>query len=193
MWPFKKNKYKELTRDQVNDAIIELEKRREEIEEDILVNEQKMQDSIIQGKKAKDLNEKKMYSRRVRNLQKTNARKHKQIKLLEKKVGVLDRVKYVIDGKEFLQNSANSEIDFIFNDPEGLHEFMSETIGELDEMDQELDATLEMMDDLLDEEYEDDMSEDEEEILAVMMEDDDDSLAPEESESPEQEEEKEIV
>jgi hypothetical protein len=175
---FKRNPLKNVKREDVVDAIIELEKKKDELSDDVFIREKQISDKMQRGKHSKSLSEKKMLANEILMLQRQVKAAQKRIMFIDKKIYVTGQIKLAIDDKEFADYNKKSTIGQLFKNNASLEKFLTGVVDEKTYADQELNEQIDMVDSIMNTYMEDDNlygeSQDVNNILSMMEEDTDD-------------------
>ena len=188
---FKRNPLKNVNREEVVDAIIELEKKKDELQDDVFIREKQITDKMQRGKKSKSLSEKKMLANEIMMLQRQVKAAQKRIIFIDKKIYVTEQVKLAIDDMEFANYNKKSTVGQMFKNNASLEKFLTNVVDMKTEADTELLEQIDMVDSIMNTYLEEDNlygeTEDMNNILSMMEEDTDDV----EEETPSREKAKE--
>lgn len=172
---FKRNPLKNIKREDVVDAIIELEKKKDELQDDVFIREKQVSDKMHRGKSSKSLSEKKMLANEIIMLQRQVKAAQKRIIFIDKKIYVTEQVKLAIDDMEFANYNKKSPVGQMFKNNASLEKFLTNVVDAKTEADTELLEQIDMVDSIMNTYLEEDNlygeSEDLNNILS-MMEDD---------------------
>lgn len=175
---FKRNPLKNVKREDVVDAIIELEKKKDELQDDVFIREKQVSSKMQRGKHSKSLSEKKMLANEILMLQRQVKAAQKRIMFIDKKIYVTGQIKLAIDDKEFSDYNKKSTIGQIFANNASLEKFLTGVVDEKTFADEELNEQIDMVDSIMNTYMEDDNlygeSQDVNNILSMMEEDTDD-------------------
>lgn len=172
---FKRNPLKNVKREDVVDAIIELEKKKDELQDDVFIREKQVSDKMQRGKKSKSLSEKKMLANEIMMLQRQVKAAQKRIIFIDKKIYVTEQVKLAIDDMEFANYNKKSTVGTMFKNNASLEKFLTNVVDAKTEADTELLEQIDMVDSIMDTYLEEDNlygeSQDMNNILSMMEED----------------------
>lgn len=189
---FKRHPLKNVKREDVVDAIIELEKKKDELQDDVFIREKQMTDKMQRGKKSKSLSEKKMLANEILMLQRQVKAAQKRIVFIDKKIYVTEQVKLAIDDMEFANYNKKSTVGQMFKNNASLEKFLTNVVDAKTEADTELLEQIDMVDSIMNTYLEEDNlygeSQDMNNILSMMEEDTDDVENTPEKESKTEEE-----
>lgn len=176
---FKRNPLKNIQREDVVKAIMDLEKKKDELQNDVYLKEKNIQTKINQGKKSKSLSEKKVLANDVMMLQRQSQASHKRISFIEKKIYVTEQVKLAIDDLEFSNYNKKSSLNKLFKNSDQLQRFLENVVETKTQADQELLDQVEIVDGTMGAYTENEMlysqSDEMNKILSMMESDDFDS------------------
>lgn len=173
---FKRNPMKNINRDEVVDAIIELEKKKDELQDDIFIKEKQINQKLHRGKKSNSLSEKKLLANEVLMLQRQVKSSQKRVGFIDKKVYVTEQIKLAIDDMEFAEYNNKSTVGKLFKNNTQLEKFLTNVVDAKTMADTELIEQIDMVDSIMGTyEEEDSLYGDSEEVndILSLMEDDD--------------------
>lgn len=128
MWPFN-NKYKKLNREQVCDAIYELEKQEQSIE-DIIINKNiEIQNLIKKGKIEKSYDVRCFYAKKINYLKEEVKIDIQRGSYLLYNIRLLNSLKNAIDDKEFFASTKKVSLENLLKDQKGLAKFLNEALN----------------------------------------------------------------
>ncbi len=172
---FKRNPLKNVKREDVVDAIIELEKKKDELQDDVFIREKQVTDKLQRGKTSKSLSEKKMLANEILMLQRQVKAAQKRIGFLDKKIYVTEQVKLAIDDMEFANYNKKSTVGQMFKNNASLEKFLTNVVDAKTEADTELLEQIDMVDSIMNTYLEEDNlygeSQEMNDILSMMEED----------------------
>ena len=128
MWPFKKNKFAKLKREDVVDSICALEKQESELEKSIIENSKKIDELISQGKKEKSREIKLLLAKKITFLNNEKQAKVKKCMYLMYNIKLANRLKDAIDEKDFIQGVGSTNIKELLSDQKGLAKFLNKAL-----------------------------------------------------------------
>ncbi len=179
---FKRHPFKNVKREDVVDAIIELEKKKDELADDVFIREKQISDKMQRGKQSKSLSEKKLLANEIMMLQRHVRAAQKRIIFVDKKIYVTGQVKLAIDDMDFANYNKKSTVGKMFKNNASLEKFLSNVVDAKTEADSELLEQIDMVDGIMDTYLEEDNlygeSEDINNILSMMEEDTDEQQVP---------------
>lgn len=128
MWPFKKNKFAKLQREDVVDSICALEKQESELEKSIIENSKKIDELIAQGKKEKSREIKLLLAKKITFLNNEKQADVKKCMYLMYNIKLANRLKDAIDEKDFIQGVGSTNIKELLSDQKGLAKFLNKAL-----------------------------------------------------------------
>ena len=173
---FKRNPLKNINRDDVVEAIIELEKKKDEMQDDIFVKEKQINQKLHRGKKSSSLSEKKLLANEVLMLQRQVKASQKRVGFMDKKIYVTEQIKMAIDDMEFAEYNSKSTVGKLFKNNGQLEKFLTNVVDMKTMADSELLEQIDLVDGIMDTyEMDDNLYGDGKEIddILSLMEDDD--------------------
>ena len=173
---FKRNPLKNIKREDVVDAIIELEKKKDELSDDIFIKEKQINQKLHRGKKSSSLSEKKLLANEVLMLQRQVKSSQKRVGFIDKKVYVTEQIKLAIDDMEFAGYNNKSTVGKLFKNNSQLEKFLTNVVDMKSMADSELLEQIDMVDSIMGTYEEDDNlygdSKEMNDILSLMEDDD---------------------
>lgn len=164
---FGRNKFKKLKREEVVDAIIELNKQQDEIENGILAKAAESEKLLERGRKEKNRDIKLLCAKKYNTLQEEIKRDTKRAAFLLYNVKMLEKLKAAVDDNEFVRNNTKLPLNKLLTDQKALAKFLESTIGNKAEAENMLVET-----DRLFETYEEAASDESSPIYSVSKSDD---------------------
>lgn len=125
---FGRNKFKKLKRDEVVDAIIELNKQQETLESGILSKSEEVEKLMERGRKEKNRDIKLLCAKKVSSLQDEIKRDSRRAAFLLYNCKQLERLKAAIDDNMFVQNTTKLPLNKLLNDQRALAQFLESAI-----------------------------------------------------------------
>jgi hypothetical protein len=127
---FKKKKtFKNLTRDDVVEAIIKQEQQQEELEKRITSAQAKIDDLMKKGKAEKDNSMKIFYAKQINALKAEKQAALKRCQFLLYNIGLLNRVKDTIDDNEFFKSTSASSLNGLLADQKALSKWLQQGLA----------------------------------------------------------------
>ncbi len=146
---FKRNPLKNINRDDVVEAIIELEKKKDEMQDDIFVKEKQINQKLHRGKKSSSLSEKKLLANEVLMLQRQVKASQKRVGFIDKKIYVTEQIKMAIDDMEFAEYNNKSTVGKLFKNNRALERFLTDVVDMKTMADSELLEQIDMVDGIM--------------------------------------------
>jgi len=146
---FKRNPLKNIKREDVVDAIIELEKKKDELHDDIFIKEKQINQKLHRGKKSNSLTEKKLLANEVLMLQRQVKSSQKRVGFIDKKVYVTEQIKLAIDDMEFAEYNNKSTVGKLFKNNTQLERFLTDVVDMKTMADSELLEQIDMVDGIM--------------------------------------------
>src|SRR5574344_2110548 len=125
MWPFKTNKYKKLKREEVVDSIIEMEKREQSFEDDIISKKSQIKDLMEKGRQDKDHDMRIFYAKKINNLQDDIKNIMQRNLYILYNIKLLNRLKDAIDDKQFIADVSGENLSDLLGDQKHLAQFLN--------------------------------------------------------------------
>lgn len=124
-----KSKYEKLKRDDVVNAICELEKNESDLEEGIERKEEEIQLLLKKGKKEKSRESKLFIAKKINHLKLEKAEDMNRAMYLLYNVQLMRKLKNAIDDKEFIANVGNIQLNKLLMDQKGLAKFLNKALN----------------------------------------------------------------
>ena len=128
MWPFK-SKYQKLKREDVVDAICNLEKQQQDIETGIVEKTKDIEDLHEKGKVEKNNEIKKFYAKKIMNLKEECNEDVKRGMYLLYNIRLMKRLKSAIDDNSFFANTGKVSLGNLLGDQKGLAKFLNKALN----------------------------------------------------------------
>lgn len=128
MWPFKKNKYEKLTREEVSDAIYNLETQLKKIEDEIVSNQAAETDLKKRGAKEPSRDMKIFYAKKINMLKAEREQAIKRSMYLMYNIQLLNKLKQAIDDNSFYKNTSKTPLSALLADQKGLANFLNSAL-----------------------------------------------------------------
>ncbi len=128
MWPFKKNRYKKLKRDEVVDAIVELENRESNLEQQIIDKAKEADVLFERGKKEKNNDIRLLYAKKIEALKVERKNLVQRSLYLLYNLQLLKKLKDALDDKEFIQASSDVSLQELLADQKNLAKFLNSAL-----------------------------------------------------------------
>ena len=129
MWPFKKDKFKNLKREDVVDAICELEKQEASIEKSIEEMAKQIEALMQKGKMEKTHDLKVFYVKKISHLQEEKAEAINRAVYLLYNTRLLNKLKNAIDDNSFYANTGKISLSNLLADQQGLAKFLNKALN----------------------------------------------------------------
>lgn len=129
MWPFKKDKFKTLKREEVVNAICELEQKETNIEKSIEDMTKQVADLMQKGKKEPTHDLKVFYAKKISHLQEEKAEAINRGVYLLYNIRLLNKLKNAIDDNTFFADTGKVSLSNLLADQEGLAKFLNKALN----------------------------------------------------------------
>lgn len=129
MWPFKKDKFKTLKREEVVNAICELEQKETNIEKSIEDMTKQVADLMQKGKKEQTHDLKVFYAKKISHLQEEKAEAINRGVYLLYNIRLLNKLKNAIDDNTFFADTGKVSLSNLLADQEGLAKFLNKALN----------------------------------------------------------------
>lgn len=125
---FGRNKFKKLKREEVVDAIIQLGKQQEDLENGILAKSEESEALLARGRKERNRDIKLLCAKKYNSLQDEIKRDSKRAAFLLYNVKMLEKLKAAIDDNQFVQNTTKLPLNKLLTDQKALAQFLEGAI-----------------------------------------------------------------
>ncbi len=129
MWPFRKNKYDKLTREEVVEAICKLEQEAKELEDGMGAKQKQIDGYMQKGKTEKSREMKLFYAKKINALKNEREQDVRRAMYLMYNVQLLQKLKTAIDDNKFFKNTSKTSLGNLLADQKGLARFLNQTLG----------------------------------------------------------------
>ena len=127
MWPFK-SKYDKLKREDVVNAICQLEQESADIEASLLDSQKQIDELMQRGRAEKDRNLKLLWAKRINFIKKENEDKVRRMMYIMYNVQMLNKLKAAIDDNQFFAKTSGMSLGNLLKDQKGLAVFLNKTL-----------------------------------------------------------------
>lgn len=127
-WPFKKNKFKTLRREEVLDALLSLDSRLKSLEEEIVSKSNEEKELFEKGKKETNRQLRLLYAKKI------DALKSDQQNLLQRSLYImyntqlLKQLKDAMEDKEFVTSASGVSLQDLLGDQKNLAQFLNKIL-----------------------------------------------------------------
>ena len=142
----KKTKFDKISRTEVVDSIIQLEKQQESIVSSIEENNVTITGLFAKGKAEKDTNMRVFYAKNIENLKKNNAMYGKRLQFIATNMSAMYQLKSAMDDREFLSNNANISLNEMLKQPAQLSKFLNSVNATKMNSEESLESVLDTFD-----------------------------------------------
>ncbi len=125
MWPFRKNRYKKLKREEVVEAIIELDNREEALEKEIAESAAKEKALLAKGRQEANRDIRLLYAKKIEAGKKERQDLLQRSLYLLYNLQLLKKLKSAIDDKEFIQATSDVSLIDLLADQKNLAKFLN--------------------------------------------------------------------
>lgn len=129
MWPFSKNKFNKLTREEVVEAICKLEQESQDIEDSLGAKQKQIDDLMAKGRAEKSKDVKLFYAKKINALKADRENSVQRAMYLMYNVQLLQKLKTAIDDNQFFKNTSKTSLNNLLADQKGLAKFLNQTLG----------------------------------------------------------------
>lgn len=128
MWPFK-NRYKKLKSEEVAQAVYELEKQEQNIEDGILEHQEEIDFLLAKGKKEKSDDLKLLYAKKINHLKEEIKNDISKGSYLLYNIKLLNKLKDAIDDKAFYLGANKISLNSLLKDQTNLAKFLNKALN----------------------------------------------------------------
>lgn len=128
MWPFK-SKYEKLKREDVVDAICNLEKQESDLETAIEERARTIDELLAKGRKETNRELKLFYAKKITSLREENEADVKRAMYLMYNMKLLRKLKSTIDDNEFFIKTGKISLGNLLSDQKGLAQFLNKALN----------------------------------------------------------------
>ena len=125
---FGRNKFKKLKREEVVDAIIELTKQQEDLENGVLTKSEEVDKLMERGKKEKNRDIKLLCAKKVTSLREEIKRDTNRAAYLLYNIKLMEKLKAAIDDNQFVNNTTKLPRNKLLGDQKALSAFLQDAI-----------------------------------------------------------------
>ena len=125
---FGRNKFKKLKREEVVDAIIELTKQQEDLENGVLTKSEEVDKLMERGKKEKNRDIKLLCAKKVTSLSEEIKRDTNRAAYLLYNIKLMEKLKAAIDDNQFVNNTTKLPLNKLLGDQKALSAFLQDAI-----------------------------------------------------------------
>lgn len=125
---FKKDKYSQLKREDVTDAIFELEKELKTLEDNILSSASEISAMMARGAKEKDRSTKLFIAKKINMMKAERAQNEKRAMYLMYNIQMLGKLRQAIDDNKFFGDKAKGSLNSLLADQQGLAQFLNQAL-----------------------------------------------------------------
>ena len=125
---FGRNKFKKLKREEVVDAIIELTKQQEDLENGVLTKSEEVDKLLERGKQEKNRDIKLLCAKKVTSLREEIKRDTNRAAYLLYNIKLMEKLKAAIDDNQFVNNTTKLPLNKLLGDQKALSAFLQDAI-----------------------------------------------------------------
>ena len=126
---FFKSKYDKLTREEVVEAICQLEKESQDMETGLEDKQKKIDELMAKGRTSTDQQLKLLYAKKINAIKAEREQDVKRIMYLMYNTQMLQKLKNAIDDNRFFKNSSKMSLGNLLADQKGLAKFLNKTLN----------------------------------------------------------------
>lgn len=127
MWPF--NRFKKLKREDVINAMVELEKNETELMEGLVTKEEEINSLMEKGKREKNKELKLLYAKKINQLKQEKEDDAKRAMYLMYNIQLMKKLKTSIDDNNFIVKTGKISLGNLLKDQRGLARFLNGALG----------------------------------------------------------------
>ena len=124
----KKDKYSQLTREEVTDAIFELERELKALEEKIYSTGDEVSKLMAMGAKEKDRSRKVFLAKKINMLKAEREQGEKRAMYLMYNIQMLGKLRQAIDDNKFFGDKVKGSLNSLLADQQGLAQFLNQAL-----------------------------------------------------------------
>ena len=124
-----KSKYDKLTREEVVEAICQLEKESQDIENGLEEKQVKINELMEKGRKGADQQLKLLYAKKINTLKAEREQDVRRAMFLMYNIQLLNKLKNAIDDNQLFKNSSKMSLSNLLADQKGLAKFLNKTLN----------------------------------------------------------------
>lgn len=138
MFFFGRNKFKKIKREDIVDAICEINKQQDELERSIIDKSSRIKELMEKGKSEQNRDMRLFYAKKISAMQAEIRRDTKRNMYLMQNVKNLDNLKAAIDDNAFIANNTKLPLNKLLNNPAELNKFLQDVLSTKNEAEQSL-------------------------------------------------------
>lgn len=128
MWPFTRNKYKRLKREDLVNSICELERQERTIEAEILQKIKEIDALMEKGKKEKNKDLQLLYAKKISNLNEEKQTSMERGMYLLYNIRLMNKLKDAFDSNTFFKTQTKVPLSKLLQDQKGLAKFLNKAL-----------------------------------------------------------------
>ena len=128
MWPFK-NRYKKLKKEEIAQAIYELEKQEQAVEDGVLEHQEEIDFLLAKGKKEKSEDLKLLYAKKINHLKEQIKNNISKGSYLLYNIKLLTKLKEAVEDKAFYLGANKISLDSLLKDQTNLAKFLNKALN----------------------------------------------------------------
>ena len=127
-WPFKRNKFKKLNREDLVNSICELERQERTVEAEVLQRIKEIDALIAKGKKEKNKDLQMFYAKKIGNLEEEKQAHMERGLYLLYNIKLMNRLKDAYDSNTFFKTQTKVPLSQLLADQKGLARFLNKAL-----------------------------------------------------------------
>lgn len=127
-WPFK-SKYEKLKKQDLINAIVELNQKEQDLEKEIDSKQKQIEELLQKGKVDTNTQRRLFYAKKINALKESMKADQDRIMYLLYNIGLLEKLKTTIEDNEFFANTGKINFSDLLKDQKGLAEFLNKSLG----------------------------------------------------------------
>ena len=127
-WPFK-SKYEKLKKQDLINAIVELNQKEQDLEKEIESKQKQIDELLQKGKVDTNTQRRLFYAKKINSLKEGMKADQDRIMYLLYNINLLEKLKTTIEDNEFFANTGKINFSDLLKDQKGLAEFLNKSLG----------------------------------------------------------------
>lgn len=128
-WPFKRNKFKKLNREDLVNSICELERQERTSEAEVLQKVKEIDALIEKGKKERNKDLQLLYAKKISNLNEEKASSMERGMYLLYNIRLMNKLKEAYDSNTFFKTQTKVPLSQLLKDQRGLAKFLNKALA----------------------------------------------------------------
>ena len=128
-WPFKRNKFKKLNREDLVNSICELERKERTVEDEVLQKIKEVEALVEKGKKERSKDLQMFYAKKIANLNEEKQASMERGMYLLYNIRLMNRLKDAYDSNTFFKTQTKVPLSDLLADQKGLAKFLNKALA----------------------------------------------------------------